>query len=117
MTMRPEIKPALWGAVGGAVLLAIVGFSWGGWVTGASADQRAKKNADSAVVAILAPICVQQFRAQPDAATRLDELTKMSTSSERAMFVEKSGWATMPGSDTPIIGVAASCVAILMAPA
>ena len=35
MKMRPEIKPALMGAVGGAIVLAIVGFNWGGWITGA----------------------------------------------------------------------------------
>lgn len=115
MKMRPEIKPALWGAAGGAIVLAIVGFTWGGWSTSASAEQLAKKNADSAVVAVLAPICVQQFNAQADPASTLAELTKLSTY-ERAGFVEKGGWATMPGSDTPIIGVAKSCAAILTTP-
>jgi hypothetical protein len=31
----PEwLKPALYGAACGAIALATVGFSWGGWVTG-----------------------------------------------------------------------------------
>ena len=116
MQMRAEVKPALWGAAGGAIALAIIGFGWGGWVTGASAAQFAKKNADSAVVAILSPICVKQFQAQADAPAKLEELKKIS-SYQQAGFVEKGGWATMPGSDTPIVGVAAGCATILTTPA
>lgn len=116
MKIRPEVKPALWGAAGGAAALALIGFAWGGWVTGASAESLAKKNADSAVVAVLAPICVRQFNAQTDAVTKVAELTKLPTY-EQASFVEKGGWATMPGSDTPIVGVARSCATILTTPA
>ena len=50
------IKPVLMGAVGGAVALAIVGFSWGGWVTGGTAETMANKQAKSAMVAALAPM-------------------------------------------------------------
>lgn len=38
----PEwLKPGLFGAGIGAVALAIVGFSWGGWVTGGTAEAMA----------------------------------------------------------------------------
>ena len=57
MKMPVELKPALWGAVGGAVALALIGFTWGGWVTGAKARGMAKTNSEAAVVAALAPIC------------------------------------------------------------
>lgn len=33
------LKPALYGALAGATALAIAGFSWGGWVTGGTAEQ------------------------------------------------------------------------------
>jgi hypothetical protein len=34
----PEwLKPGLYGAACGAVALAVIGFSWGGWVTGGTA--------------------------------------------------------------------------------
>jgi len=36
-----QIKLGLWSAVDGTVLLAIIGFSWGGWVTGGSAQEMA----------------------------------------------------------------------------
>lgn len=113
MNMRPEIKPALWGAAGGAVLLAIIGFTWGGWSTSASAANLSKKNADSAVMAVLAPICVQQFNTGIDAAARLAEITALPNH-QRATFVEKGGWATMPGSEAPVTGVARSCATLLI---
>ena len=44
-----KIKPVLWGAVGGAIVLAIVGFNWGGWVTNGTAEAMAKESAANAV--------------------------------------------------------------------
>src|SRR4029450_3804417 len=57
--MRAAVKPACWGAVGGAIALAIIGFTGGGWVTGG----HAKTLADAAVTAALVPICADQFQA------------------------------------------------------
>jgi hypothetical protein len=47
--MRGAVKPACWGAAGGAIALAIIGFTWGGWVTGG----HAKTLADAAVTGAL----------------------------------------------------------------
>jgi len=45
MNLPIETKPALWGVAGGAIAMAVIGFTWGGWVTGsrsvADATQRA----------------------------------------------------------------------------
>jgi hypothetical protein len=110
------VKPALWGAAGGAIVLAIVGFAWGGWLTGASARDAAGVSAKTAVVGVLAPICAVQFRAQIDADGKLTELKALKTY-EQPGFVEKGGWATMPGSDAPFTGVASACATILTAAA
>jgi hypothetical protein len=115
MKMQSEVKPALWGAACGAVALAIVGFTWGGWVTGASAHKQAKLDADSAVVAVLSPICVNQFNAGADAAVKLAELKKVATY-DQGSYIEKGGWATMPGGAAPIDGVARNCAWTLTAP-
>lgn len=112
MKIPAETKPAAWGAVGGAIALAIVGFTWGGWVTGGSSAQAARQGAETAVVAALAPICAMQFHDQPDAASKLTEL-KALDSYARPGFIEKGGWATMPGSKDPVDGVANSCATIL----
>jgi hypothetical protein len=38
----PEwLKPGIYGAVIGAVFVGVVGFTWGGWVTGGTANDRA----------------------------------------------------------------------------
>lgn len=116
MNMRQEIKPALWGAVGGAVLLALVGFAWGGWQTAASARGASDTNANTAVVGVLAPICAVQFRQQIDAEAKLAELKALKFH-EQLAFIEKGGWATMPGSDKPLTGVASACATILTAEA
>ena len=47
---KATARSALWGAAAGAIALAIVGFSWGGWVTGGTAETLAKNRAATAVV-------------------------------------------------------------------
>jgi len=101
--------------VGGAIALAIVGFTWGGWVTGGKADARADDRAAAAVVKVLAPICADKFMHQANASKDLDELNKLD-SWRRDTFVEKGGWATMPGSDSATSGVARACAEILGKP-
>jgi hypothetical protein len=112
MNIPAETKPALWGAVGGAIALAIIGFTWGGWVTGGKATEMANKQAETAVVAVLAPICVERFQKQPDSAAQLAAL-KETSSYKRADFIEEGGWATMVGSDKPAPGTARACANML----
>jgi len=45
----------------GAVTSMVIGFSWGGWVTGGTAVKLADERANTAVVAALTPICVEKF--------------------------------------------------------
>jgi alpha/beta superfamily hydrolase len=113
MKISPTVKPALWGAVGGAVALAIVGFSWGGWVTGSTATTMADKQANVEVAKVLAPICYSQFNLQPGAEGKLVELKGIKSSYEQASFIEKSGAATMPGSDKMVRGVSQACAELL----
>jgi len=105
----------LWGAFGGAVVLAVVGFSWGGWTTAGSATRNASTAAHDAVVAALAPICVERFRGQTDAIARAADLAKSSTW-ERGAIIEKSGFATMPGATSADADVARACATILTNP-
>ena len=53
----------LQGAAVGAVATIVVGFYWGGWSLGSTADKMAKEQSDLAVVAALAPVCADKFRA------------------------------------------------------
>lgn len=114
MNIPVETKPALWGMVGGAIAAAIVGFTWGGWVTGGSADTAAKQKVDAAVVVALAPVCVERFQRSPDVSANLDALKKADSWSQGA-FIEKGGWAMAPGSKAPdqLSDVARKCATLL----
>jgi hypothetical protein len=114
MQIPSQTKPALWGAAGGAVALAIVGFTWGGWMTTSTAKKLADQRADSAVVAILTPICVDKFQQNGDATANLTALKKISSSWEQGNFVEKGGWATRPGATSPDYVLARACAETLV---
>jgi hypothetical protein len=116
MNFPKSTKPLIQGAVIGAVVCAIVGFTWGGWVTGATARQNAGVAAHNATVTALAPLCAERFRAQGDATAQMAELAKTSTWA-RSSFLEKSGFASLPGSTTGDSDIARACVELLMAPA
>src|SRR4029078_6620201 len=81
---------------GGAIAAAIVGFSWGGWVTGGSAEAAAVQSATAAVVVALAPVCVERFQRAGDMAGNLAALKKVDSWSQ-GDFIEKGGWADAPG--------------------
>ena len=93
MEAPSQLKPALWGAVGGAAALAIIGFTWGGWVTGGKADVLARQQVQAALVEVLTPICVDKFNKATDAQARLVELKKISSSWDRERFVRDNDWA------------------------
>jgi hypothetical protein len=108
-----KIKIGFWGAIGGAVILAIVGFNWGGWVTGGTAQERAEKTAAKAVSDRLTPICVTQFNQDLDKVQKLEEL-KGTDSWKRDGYIEEHGWATMPGEQKPDREVAETCAKKIM---
>ena len=109
MNFHPGIKPAIWGAAAGAIGMAIVGFSWLGWTLGSTAEKMADARAEAATVVALTPVCVAMFEAQSDVKAKLAEFKKVSTSWDQRSFIEKGGWATLPGSDTPNSAVADKC--------
>jgi len=96
MKKYPSLKPGIWGAVIGAAAISVVGFSTFGWTLGSTADRMATERVQTAVVGVLAPICVEKFQHQADASAKLIEFNKVSSWNQRSV-IEKGGWATMPG--------------------
>jgi len=88
--------------------LAILGFAQFGWVLGTTAEQMARQRAETAVVSGLVPICMDMFQRQPEAAARMVQLRQVSNW-DRRQFIERGGWATMPGSERPNGQVASAC--------
>jgi RNA 3'-terminal phosphate cyclase len=98
---RPS-KTALFWSCGGCVVLAtVVGFSWGGWTTGGSAQDMADKAAASARQELAAVVCVDRFMAAQDADVQLTALKEITSSYAQSKFVEEGGWAIIvPASNT-----------------
>ena len=82
MNWKEKLKVGVWSAIGGAIVLAIIGFAWGGWVTGGTAQEKAEEMAEKAVVDRLAPICVVQFLQDPEKDKKLKELKENSNTPE-----------------------------------
>ena len=76
------------------------------------AKEMTQKSVTSALVSALSPICVDRFRHNADAAANLTEFKKVN-SWQQGSFIEKGGWATMPGSEAPNSAVAESCASAL----
>ncbi len=114
MTMQlPWLKPAVWGAIVGAVGTMIVGFSWLGWTMGSTAERMASERANAAVITALTPTCVASFMHQPGAPAKLVELQKTDSWKQRQV-IEEGGWATPHGDKTPNSGLANACAEALV---
>jgi hypothetical protein len=85
-----QVKPAIWGAIGGAIAAMIVGFVWGGWVTGGTSERNAGVAAQTAVEQAFVPHCVAKAEQEPDKLL----LLKKESSYSRYDFVSKAGWVS-----------------------
>src|ERR1700751_2442557 len=81
-----SLKRLLQGAAVGAVATIFIGFNWGGWSLGSTADKMAKEQVERALVAALAPVCADKFRALPDAAAKTVALSKVDPWKRRDEF-------------------------------
>jgi len=113
MKLTPKIEATLWGAAGGAAALAFVGFAFGGWVTGGKAAELARQQSEKAVIAVLAPICVDRFRHAKNLEENLGKLNAINYSWEKGTYVRQGGWATFPGNSQPNETVAQACAEML----
>jgi hypothetical protein len=104
-------------AIGWVVTLA-VGFNWFGpgfgWVTGRTADKVANKRAETAVIAVLAPICAEKFLAQPDIAARKIAFEKVDSWKRRDELAKE--WITLPGNPYANSDLADACSAEILTP-
>jgi alpha/beta superfamily hydrolase len=101
----------LQGAAVGAVATMIIGFNWGGWTLGSTAEKQVKDAEQASIVRVLAPICADKFQHSADVAANL-ALLKKTDSWNRDKLIEKAGWATFPGSE-PDRHVAEACANLL----
>jgi hypothetical protein len=108
-----SLKRLLQGAAVGAIATIVIGFTWGGWSLGSTADKMATEQSKLAVVAALAPVCADKFRAQPDAAAKTIALSKVYPWKRAEEFPKEL--VTLPGETEPSSALADACYALLTA--
>ena len=112
MTFPKWTKPGVYGALVGAVAVSIVGFSWGGWTTAGGADKMAQDLAAEEVTLAMVPVCLNLSQVDTERAAKLATLQDGPSFQRRNAMME-TGWATMPGTDTPSRDLASACLAVL----
>ena len=106
------LKLGIYGALIGAVFVGVVGFTWGGWVTGGTANDKAMAMSRDNVVASIVPVCLGMARSDPARADKMATIRAASTY-QRRNAVMAAGWATVPGTDAPDRDIAQACLAAL----
>lgn len=110
---RASKTQIFWACAACAVATIVVGFTWGGWVTGASAREMAMKAAAEGRASVVAALCVDKFAKGADVGAKLVAL-KATDSWRRNEFIEKGGWVTLPGVEKPMAGAAEICAKRLL---
>lgn len=103
----------LWSCLGSVVVALIVGFTFGGWVTGGTARQLVETAGEEARFDLAAAICVERFLTPPDVRERLTELQEIDRSFRQRQFIEEGEWAVMPGTDEASRQAADLCARVL----
>lgn len=105
---QPTKEHAIWIAAAGVVATLVIGFGFGGWVTGGTASKMADQAAAASHNQLAAAVCAEQFMRAADARTRLAKLQALEWW-ERDDLVAAGGWATMPGEKQADGAVAEMC--------
>ena len=109
----PEwLKPGIYGALIGAVVVGFAGFSFGGWMTGGGADKMARAMSHDDVITALVPVCLDMAQSDPNRIEQIETI-RAASSYKRRDAVVSTGWATMPGSETPNRDLAQACLVAL----
>lgn len=109
---RPSKTEAFWTAAGCVAATLIIGFGFGGWVTGGTSAERVAAAANGARHELASAICVKEFMQASNAKTRLADLKKADWF-QRDEIVAGNGWATMPDRKEPNTAVAEMCASQL----
>ncbi len=110
MTFPKWTKPGIYGSFVGAIVVSILGFTWGGWITSGTAQGMAQKLAKQEVTLAMVPVCLDMSATDPERAEKL-VIIQGATGYSRRKALMDTGWATLPGADTPSRDLADACIA------
>jgi hypothetical protein len=106
----PEwLKPGIYGAIVGAISFGMIGFTWGGWVTGETAENMASTMAHDRLITAMVPVCLDMARTDSERSTKLATIRAASTYQRRGALME-AGWSTVPGTEDPDRDIAEACL-------
>ena len=111
--LQPSKTMLFWSCAGSVVVALVVGFTWGGWVTGGTARDMAETAGDTSRYELASVICVERFLAATDARTQLTELKAIDSSYRQRQFIEEGGWAVMPEQEEAARQAADLCAKVL----
>ena len=114
MLQGESLTRLMQGAAAGAAAAIVIGFFWGGWSLASTADKMAKDRSELAVVAALAPVCADRFRALPDSDAKKTALSKVDSWKRRDEFPKE--FVTLPGEAYPNSTLVDACYTLLFAP-
>jgi hypothetical protein len=108
----------LQGIAVGFVLTVAIGFNWFGpgfgWVTGGTVDKIANNRAETAVIAVLAPICAEKFLAQSDVVAKKAAIAKIDSWRRRDELPKE--WTTLPGGSYQNSDLVDACLTEILKP-
>ncbi len=108
-----KYTPFIIGVVAGAFFMPIVGFTGLGWVLDTKAQTMASEAVAAEIKKVLVPVCVAQFKADPDMDNHVAAMKGLQYFNPRMAYVEKGGWAKLPGQSTSESNIARYCTEAL----
>lgn len=90
-----NIKFLLVGLIAGAIISPLVLLSTGQTTTAENAERMVRESANATEALAIAPYCVANFNASPNAASNIAVLQK-TNHWERGEFIMEGGWANAP---------------------
>jgi hypothetical protein len=111
--VQPSKTMLFWSCAGSVAVALIVGFTWGGWVTGGTAREMAQTAGDQSRDELASVICAEKFMAAADATVQLTALKAIDSPYRQRQFIDDGGWATMPGQEKGARQASELCVEVL----
>lgn len=112
---QPSKTILVWACLVTAAATMVIGFTWGGWMTGSASQAQARTAGEVARGELASAICIERFSAAPDAAAQLTALKALPDGFKKREFIDAGGWSVMPGQKTPDRRGSEGCVAGLTA--
>ena len=101
----------------GGVIVGMILLSYGfGFMSRTTAERMARTSSETAVIAVLAPVCADKFRALPDVAARTATLVANKDYSYKMREAFPEALITLPGKSYTDSDLTAACASLILAP-